>query len=42
MEDFVSKLAQGYFVMSIAAVLLLLASFKATMYFGDAVSRMFF
>jgi hypothetical protein len=37
-----SKAAQGYFVVVIAAVLLFIGSFHATMKIGDAVSRMFF
>ena len=37
-----SKEAQGYFVVVIVAVLLLIGSFHATMKIGDVVSRVFF
>jgi len=37
-----SKVAQGYFVISIATILIFLASFKATMCLGDVVTRNFF
>ena len=37
-----SKVAQGYFVMSIVTILIFVATFKATMYFGDLVSQSIF
>jgi len=37
-----SKVAQGYFVLAIAAVLLFIGSYQATMKIGDAISRMIF
>jgi riboflavin transporter FmnP len=37
-----SKVAQGYFVLAIAAVLLFIGSYQATLKIGDAISRMIF
>ena len=42
MKGFMGKAAQGYFIMSIATILIFLASFKATMYLGDLLSRSIF
>ena len=37
-----SKPVQAYFIIAIATILIFASSYQATMYFGDAVSRMFF
>ena len=42
MKKIMSQAAQGYFVLSVTAILIFLLSFKATMYFGDLISRNIF
>lgn len=39
MKNIMSQAAQGYFVLSVAAILIFVLSFKATMYFGDLIAR---
>ena len=37
-----NNIAQIYFVVSVATILIFLASFKATMYFGDVLASAIF